>query len=254
MSEVTELTHKSAVARIRLTPWDERSLHIKTAEITEIRGLAQDLPELWILIDEWIKQRSVEYSFGRISADAMSTKQSIQEQGYRFVETSFLMSRHRTEEWPRTPASLQLYLSPATDQNLEELRAIAINDFHHGRFLEDPSIDPAQARARTGSWLTDLCARGDLHAVQMHGKNIGFAAHTVADDGGADLILYGVSSNFPMLALPLWISALKNLNEAGATRYRAMISAANVHVINLYLKLGFSVTTVQYGFSKWHTK
>ncbi len=254
MSEFTDLTHQSATARIRLTPWDERSLRIRTAEIIEASGSDSDLPGLWNLIDDWIKQHGVEYSFGRISADAMLAKQSFQRQGYRFVETSLLMSRLRTDEWPRTPASLSLQLSPVCDQDMEELRTIAINDFHHGRFLEDPSISPVQARARTGSWLADLCARGNLHAVQMHKKNIGFVAHTIGDDGCADLILYGVSSNFPMLALPLWVSALKSLNEAGATRYRAMISAANVHVVNLYLKLGFSVTSVHYGFSKWHTQ
>lgn len=252
MNQQVELRHGSAIARLRLTPWDQRSLGLRTAELLEITGTDSDLSELWTHIDSWLLQHRIEYSFGRIAADAPNLKEALQNLGYHFIETSMLLSRTRTDEWPRVSKSLKLELGAASPDDLADLRDIATNDFHHGRFLEDSTIQPNLARARTSGWLDDLHERENLKSARLHGKNIGFAADTLNVDGVADLILYGVSSNFPMLAVPLWVAALQRLNDMGAKRYQAMVSAANIPMINLYLRLGFSVTSVHYGFRKWH--
>lgn len=251
MNQHVELRQGNATARLRLTPWDQRSLGLRTAELLEITGTGNELSELWTHVDAWLLEHRIEYSFGRIATDAPQLKEALQNHGYHFIETSILLSRARTEEWPRVSKSLKLELGAPSPEDLDELRDIAFSDFHHGRFLEDPTIQPQLARARTSGWLDDLHERESLSSARLHGKNIGFVADTINADGVADLILYGVSSSYPMLALPLWVAALQRLNDMGATRYQAMVSAANIPMLNLYLRLGFSVTSVHYGFRKW---
>lgn len=253
-SSFIELEAGRARARVRLTPWDERSLGFRTAEIVELSAdSAQDTNELLAQIDAWLHEQDVAYSFGRIGAEQADLKEALQAHGYRYVETSFRMSRGRTEDWPRTPASLSPAIRASQSTDLERLSAIAVEDFHHGRFLEDPTLAPRAARSRTGNWLRDLHSGGHLHTALRGDTIVGFAADSMNPETKvADLILYGVSADYPMLALPLWIQSLQRLNKQGVRRYQAIVSAANTGVINLYGRLGFQVAATYYGFRKWH--
>ncbi|WP_372016029.1 hypothetical protein [Pseudoxanthomonas sp. 10H] len=239
-------------ARVRLTPWDERAFGFRTAEILKIEG-TDHLDPLIAMVDEWMTGEGVRYSFGRIGADAATQRQSLQEAGYQFIETSLMVGRPRTEQWPRVPGSLQLHSSLAQSSHLDDLARIGVEDFAHGRFLEDPTLDSDLAHLRTANWISDLARNRQLHGISLNDTLVGFCADSIdAETHTANLILYGVSSRYPMLALPLWINALQRLNQQGAKRYQAMLSAANVPVINLYLKLGFQVVSTHFGFRKWH--
>lgn len=256
MSDIdsTELIAGQARARLRLTPWDERSFGFRTAEIVEFSASSPlECDELMASIDAWMRERAIVYSFGRVGTAEPRLKLAFQRNGYRFIETSLRMSRAKTVEWPRTPSSLAISSRPATPSDLERLSAIAIADFHHGRFLEDPTLDDRAARARTANWLMDLARGGQLHTALLGETVVGFSADRIDPaSGAAEMILYGVSSDYPMLALPVWINALQRLTDNGARRYQAIVSAANIGVINLYTRLGFQVAASFYGFRKWH--
>ncbi len=238
---------------MRLTPWDERSLGLRTAELVEFSAeSAAAAAALMTQVQAWMVEHRIDYSFGRIDARDPHLKQVYQDHGYQFIETSLRMSRTRTAEWPRTPA-VKLVSRPPTPEDMQALAWIAVNDFHHGRFLEDPCLESEACRTRTVNWLRDLESAGQLRAMLLGHSVVGFAADTTDPESKtADLILYGVSSDYPMLAMPLWIDALNRLNEDGARRYQAIVSAANTGVMNLYSRLGFQVASTYYGFRKLH--
>ncbi|PJK00091.1 hypothetical protein CO615_05365 [Lysobacteraceae bacterium NML75-0749] len=143
-------------------------------------------------------------------------------------------------------------LRPATEDDLAVLQPIAYHDFHHGRFLEDPTIPVEHARKRSFYWVADLLQQGHLQAAESRGKIIGFHAERLdMEKRHADLILTGTCAAYAMLALPLWTTALSNLSERGIQHCSTLISTANTGVINLYARLGFHFDTALLGFRKY---
>lgn len=237
----------------RLTPWDERALGFVTAEVTalDVATLAHAAP-LLVELERWCATHSVRYLFGRIDATQPVAKAVLLQHGFAFVETSLTVSRSGFANLPQVPRGMLPTLRPATAGDVAELRQIAATDFAHGRFLEDPAIDPQRAAVRTANWIEDMVTGGLAYVAESRGRVIGFHAERVAADrSNCELLLTGASGPYAMLALPLWITALESLGVRGIPHCTTLVSAANTGIINLYARLGFHFNSTLFGFRKF---
>ncbi|MCU1047229.1 hypothetical protein JAK48_11755 [Stenotrophomonas maltophilia] len=237
----------------RLTPWDERALGFVTAEVTalEITRVEQAVPLLSEL-EQWCAAHAVSYLFGRIDATQLVAKSALLQHGYAFVETSLTVSRSGFANLPPVPRGMLPTLRLAGAADVAELRRIAATDFAHGRFLEDPAIDPQRAELRTANWIEDLISADLAYVAESRGRIIGFHAERVsADRSNCELLLTGATGPYAMLALPLWITALESLAARGIPHCTTLVSAANTGILNLYARLGFHFNSTLFGFRKF---
>ncbi|MGE8215077.1 MAG: GNAT family N-acetyltransferase [Stenotrophomonas maltophilia] len=237
----------------RLTPWDERALGFATAEVTALEIASVDqATALLAELEQWCAGQSVRYLFGRIDAMHAVAKAALLQQGYQFVETSLTVSRSGFANLPAVPRGMLPTLRPATAADVPELRRIAATDFAHGRFLEDPAIDPARAAQRTANWIEDLVSGGLAQVAESRGRTIGFHAERVdIAQRSAELLLTGATAPYAMLAVPLWITALEALAARDIQQCTTLVSAANTGIINLYARLGFHFNSTLFGFRKF---
>lgn len=237
----------------RLTPWDRRALGFGTAEITRLE--AETVDDALLLLREtetWAQVQGVRYLFGRVPADAGHLRSALSRSGYAMTECSLALSREGFEDLPKVPGRMRLELRPADRNDLPTLQAIARDDFHHGRFLEDPGIDHAAAVRRSINWVADLLDQGLLQTAAYGNQIVGFHAERLSDDGThARLILTGTAHRYAMLSMPLWLRALERLAARHASCCSTLVSAANVGVINLYARLGFHYDSTQFGYRKF---
>lgn len=252
---MTELSLQHGEARLeaRLTPWDERALGFATAEITALEAdSAGSASHLLAQAEAWAGDLSVRYLFGRVDGNAHLLRCALLAGGFQFVETSLTVSRSGMGNLPPVPRGMLPTLRPAVANDIPLLRGIAHDDFGHGRFLEDPAIDPARARRRSSNWIEDLVNGGLAYTAESRGRVIGFHAERVhAGEHRAELLLTGAASPYAMLAVPLWVTALESLAARDIQRCTTLVSAANTGILNLYARLGFQFNTSLTGFRKF---
>lgn len=240
-------------ADVRLTPWDERALGMRTAEIAGFAPTSADNGSaLLAQAEDWCREQGVRYLFGRFDASLAHAKQAILAADHAIVECSLTLSRRGFAGLPAVPASMRPVLRDFVESDLPELQRIAAQDFLHGRFLEDPSIDPVLAAKRTSNWIGDLARQGLARTAESGGRIIGFHAERLSADGRhAELILTGASSRYAMLGVPLWAVALESLAGRGVASCSTLVSAANTGIVNLYARLGFRYDSTLFGFRKY---
>lgn len=242
-----------AHADVRLTPWDERALGVRTAEIAHLAcESVEAATRLLDQIESWCRDQNVRYVFGRIDANNAPAKGAVLERGFDIVESSLALSRAHLGNLPDVPRGMKPALRPAVEADIPALRAIARDDFAHGRFLEDPAIDRHAAANRTANWIEDMVSQGLAQVAESRGRLIGFHAERVASDRPhADLLLTGAAAPYAMLAFPLWVVALESLAARQVKTCSTLISTANIGVVNLYARLGFHYDTALFGFRKF---
>lgn len=251
MREVS-LSHADGSLKARLTPWDERALGFATAEITQMQASDEEARNLLAQLGEWANDHQVRYIFGRVDANAHPLRGALLQANFQFVETSLTLSRSGMGNLPVVPRGMLPVLRPATAEDIPALREIAHADFGHGRFLEDPAIDPRLARLRTANWIEDLITGGLAWAAESRGRIIGFHAERIhQEQHHAELLLTGAAASYAMLAVPLWITALESLAARDIQRCTTLVSAANTGIVNLYARLGFQFNNTLTGFRKF---
>lgn len=240
-------------AKVRLTPWDERALGMRTAEIIRLEATTtKAAAALLAQAEQWCATQGVRYLFGRFDAACEPAKAAVLAAEHVIVECSLTLTRNGFDDLPTVPTRMRPLLREVADADVEELKRIARDDFHHGRFLEDPAIERSLATARTANWVGDLVQQGLMRTADSGGRIIGFHAERIAPDGRhADLILTGATARYAVLALPLWTAALESLRDRGVTSCSTLVSAANTGIVNLYAKLNFRYESTLFGFRKF---
>ena len=252
MSAVT-VSVEGGRADVRLTPWDERALGMRTAELVRLDVETREAGTAVLEQAElWCAGHGVRYLFGRFDAASAPAKAAVLEGGHAIVECSLTLARNGFNDLPAVPMRMRPGLREVMDADIAELERIAYDDFHHGRFLEDPAIDPTLAARRRANWIGDLVRQGLARTAELGGRVIGFHAERMDLSGQhAELILTGATARYAMLAMPLWIVVLESLRDRGAMSCSTLVSAANTGIVNLYAKLGFRYESTLFGFRKF---
>jgi hypothetical protein len=239
--------------RFRFTPWDARALGMGTSELLEVRYKdPQRLPELLQAYDRENAAAGIRLGYTRIHADDRLLKEELARAGFRYVETSMMVScdglkKHAFEKVFRRTVPL----APLTGaEAIAQVREIARDGFDYSRFHEDARIPLERARQRYYHWVDDLVAQGKhLVGYSTEGRVQAFMAYEVTE-GRVTLILGGSRPGNGFVSPYFWASLMAQLRDAGHTSAQARVSAANVGVLRLYIGLFFNVKSVDLGFNK----
>ncbi|QWE10859.1 GNAT family N-acetyltransferase [Polynucleobacter sp. es-EL-1] len=170
--------------------------------------------------------------------DPLTPATQIQKFGFRYVDT-LIVPRCHQEDFLAYPNS---EVSIAKSINLSDVSAIASNAFVHGRYHRDNSIPHHLAENRYQNWLTDLYVADKVLGIEYQGR---LAAFIAIED--SKLILHAVHSELrgQGLAKYLWTPVCEELFAKGCPTIESSISAANLAVVNLYARLGFTLKSAQ---------
>lgn len=247
MEEFRIIKNKSSLAYIN-TPWNEKSLILKSNEIMNIKY--RDVKDINDLLEEFEKKSiedKVELSVSRVSNNSEVLKK-LQESGFIKTEVSLevFLSFKKKEKY-KTKSKIEL--SNYRENFLEELKSFAYHDFHFGRFLEDFKIPISNSRRRTALWIEDLNSDATVQCFLglRNGVFIGFMYFKVKENK-VELVLGGVTSNYAHLATEFWKELInKFFNFHSIT---TVISASNPMIINMYSELGFKFKKSLIGLHK----
>jgi hypothetical protein len=246
LSAATRLTYRTA-------PWDARVLGGPVLDITTFEGSAPDeLRALLVRFDAVAAATGAGLAYVRVDGEARAQKRALLEDGFAHVETSYRVAHTRVQQAAEHDRFVRrgAELVPADGAALDVIRRILAEDFEHGRLHEDPWVPREAAAARYRNWLDDLVAQEhEIYAYVAQGRVVGLHVQKRRGDV-ADLVLTGVTRSHALLGVPLWATALRLVREQGVREARTLISAANVPIVNLYARLGFTFTTCLLGFHK----
>jgi L-amino acid N-acyltransferase YncA len=173
-----------------------------------------------------------------IKVDPLANKRLLHEQGFYYTDTLLETAGTRSQLLPlRTPDCLGPVVRVSRDFDLEQALAICHGAFAHGRFHRDFQLDPALADLRYDNWLRQLVAAGQVIGLFADQALAGFIAYS-----GNALVLHAVAPAWRGrgLAKYWWRAVITEMLDAGHDTIISSISAANMAVVNLYARQGFS--------------
>lgn len=249
-----EIKFNETALIFRHTPWDAKVLGIASNEILSVNiSSAEDLNEVFYLFESYCSENEIKFTNIRIPANDKLLKKTLQNFEFKFVESSVLVVRNNAPfiiEKSQLKLKEKIKVVNYETKHKEEILLIASKAFSFGRFAEDPSISEEINQKRNKNWLEDLVANETVKILLFKGEAIGFMAYKL-NENMCELILGGVSSNWQHLAPIFWLVVLDEINSTNQIKsYKTLISASNISVFNLYIKLGFSIYNNYWGFSK----
>ncbi|TCP19971.1 acetyltransferase (GNAT) family protein [Scopulibacillus darangshiensis] len=202
------------------TPWDKRAFGLETYEI---QGLTENLLS------------SLDGIEGHFTIKVAPTVSKALLHRYGFYYCDTLIEPYCTYE------TFQPFYDPAVSitesVELAMLTEMCLNTFTYDRFHRDFKIDDEQADQRYVNWLTDLYHSGSVFGLRCNGNAAGFFAYK---DGS--ILLHALSEQYrgKGLAKYFWSEACRALFSYDYHELSSSISAANLAILNVYSKLGFS--------------
>jgi ribosomal protein S18 acetylase RimI-like enzyme len=206
-------------------PWDTKAFCFNCYEVSPLE------------LDHLEELRKIPGHFTLRLNPLMSADQ-IQQFGFKYVDTLIVPACHRDD----FVAYSNSQVSIAKSINLSDVSSLASNAFMHGRYHRDYSIPRHLAEKRYQNWLNDLYVADKVVGIEYQGRLAAFIAIE-----GSKLILHAVHSELRGhgLAKYLWTPVCEDLFEKGQTTIESSISAANLAVVNLYARLGFTIQSAQ---------
>ena len=151
-----------------LVPWDTEILGVPVAQISELRvsdpaAAARDYEEF----ARWCAQEGIALCSCRVPAERVADSIFLEERGFRTIELNYLPRLEQLQSRSLPQDTLQV--ATATTQDREPLADMAVQVFRHGRFHQDPRIDPTlgDRRYRAWMWNARFAARNPRLACSM---------------------------------------------------------------------------------------
>lgn len=242
------------ILRFRATPWDTRAFGFSTSEILEIKY--SDLGHLNQLLQIYasrMQDQGVKFSYCRISAEDHTLKMALQLAEFYYAETSILLTKmdvHKENFGKIFKNNLNLSV-PQSEDDYEQIKVIAQNAFHYSRFHEDPHIVPKNAKLRYFNWIDDLRLQKKEFLIYKTENTIHTFITFSVDQEAVTLFVGGSDEGKGFLTPFFWSSFLTELQRRGIKRVGGIMSAANVPMFNMYVKLAFRVDKVLLGFHRF---
>ncbi|MBL0456199.1 hypothetical protein JD499_03085 [Aeromonas enteropelogenes] len=200
---------------------------------------------------EFIKCSGFEYIQARVE-HIREKRHALENAGFYYAEMSYELSfkNPKAHTFVRDLSNRLLLLPVQSQHDVDFIKAIAHDNFKHGRMLEDLNVDYPAAQQRMANWIDVLAKHPyELFIVKCNERNVGFhAQHPSADGQEVHWILTGTCSEYSMLSVPLWQSAFKLAQNRNVKSINTVISAANIGVLNLYNSFPFRVDRALCGY------
>lgn len=236
---------------VRPTPWNDVVLEKKTCEILDCCPDSSDFNSLLQPAIDFIKKSGFKYVQARVE-HIREKRRLLELAGFYYAELSYELSFRNPKHYvfERDLSRLLLLFPVKSQQDIAFIKTIALDNFKHGRMLEDVYVDYTAAQQRTANWIDALARSPHEIFLAKHGdKAVGFHAQRPSMNGrDLDWILTGTCSEYSMLSVPLWHAAFKLAQHRDIQKITTVISAANVGVLNLYNSFPFHIDRALCGY------
>jgi hypothetical protein len=242
------------VLTFRETPWDTQAFGFSTSEVLTIKyGDQLLLTELLRRYTYQAREDGVQFSYCRISAEDHDLKRALQLADYYYAETSLLLIKtdvHK-EHFGKIFKNDLVVSEPQSENDYDQIKIIAKNAFNYSRFHEDPNISSEKARLRYYNWIDDLRAQNKEFLIYKTGNTVNSFITFSVDKESVTLYVGGSDLGKGFLTPFFWATFLTKLQLRGVKRVGGIMSAANVPMFNMYVKLAFKVDKVLLGFHRF---
>jgi ribosomal protein S18 acetylase RimI-like enzyme len=225
-----------------LVPWDTEILGVPVAQIADVRvadaaGASRDYEEF----ARWCTRQRIALCACRLPSDRVADAMFLEERGFRFVELNYLPQLTGLQALELAQTGIDIETATAEDR--EPLAAIAAQVFRHGRFHQDPRIDPALGDCRYGAWLRNAFEHSGQRVLKclLDGAIVGFF---VVETPAPTQCFWSLTALAPGLqgrglGKRVWHAMLRHHRSEDVDVVTTSISSHNVPVFNLYAALGF---------------
>jgi ribosomal protein S18 acetylase RimI-like enzyme len=225
-----------------LVPWDSDIFGQPVAQISQLRITdAMQAHRDYQPFARWCSQHAIQLCACRIPAGDMVESMFLEDQGFRFVELNYLPVLTRLQE--RSLESNDIQVTAAETQDREALADMAEATLLHGRFHQDPRIDPALGGKRYRAWMRNAFTRSTQQVLKclLDGAIVGFFVVEQPQPTHCFWSLTGLAPGLQGRGLGkrVWNAVLDHHRRAGMELVSTSISSHNVAVFNLYVSLGF---------------
>jgi ribosomal protein S18 acetylase RimI-like enzyme len=225
-----------------LVPWDTEILGVPVAQINELRvsdpaAAARDYEEF----ARWCADEGIALCSCRVPAERVADSIFLEERGFRTIELNYTPRLEQLQSRSLPQDTLQV--ATATTQDREQLADMAAQVFRHGRFHQDPRIDPALGDRRYRAWMWNAFERPTQRVLKclLDGAVAGFFVVETPQAGHTFWSLTGLAPGLQGRGLGkrVWQAMLRHHQAEGEQTVSTSISSHNVPVFNLYVALGF---------------
>ena len=249
-----KIIYNGSYLLFRDTPWDSRAFGFKTNEILEIKSdKIKDTQNLLFVFEEKSIEEKIKLSYIRVNANDYEIKKTLSENNFLFIENTYDICHKnliRTDFIDVSKKFLNIYIPEEKDYL--QIMDIANTSFKYGRFHEDYNLCGSIADDRYKNWILDLKKqKKQFFVYKKKDIIISFIAYDIVEDK-ANLILGGSRIGYEPYSFLFWASFLEKIKGLGVKQVRTRISAANIGIINIYVKLGFYFNKMLSGFHKYY--
>ena len=225
-----------------LVPWDSEIFGTAVAQISriEVRDATRAAVDYGQFV-AWRARHDIQLCACRVPSDRLVDSMFLEADGFRFIELNYLPRLAGLQQ--RVFEQQGIEIAPALDSDREALAEMAGQVLRHGRFHQDPRIDPALGDKRYRVWMTNAFSRPTQTVLKcmLEGRVVAFFVieHPEAKHCFWSLIGLAPGLQGQGLGKRVWNAMLSQHREQGIERVSTSISSHNVAVFNLYVSLGF---------------
>lgn len=244
---MNEYGNNTAKITYRESFWDERVLGFPSIDIVSIEVI--DKLDYTLLIKFFLEYLNNRYKFVsfRMSLQEPVLKKELIKRGFVLVEQSYRVECLNPQLEGLLFSKIDVNFLSDSQEEIEEVKRIAREDFYYGRFFEDPFIKERVAQKRNEYWIDDMI-KNPSYRILIAKKNnsvIGFMAFS-DENTHVELLLGGLTSKYAHLSYSFWFHLFDNYFKNRLIK--TTISCSNLGVVNLYKKFGFNFTEHYVGF------
>jgi ribosomal protein S18 acetylase RimI-like enzyme len=226
-------------------PWDEVVCGFPVLQIDSIRVLGAGAEAAFAEFERQREQLAAGLVSCRLPHDCLIESMLLETRGFRFIEMVHAPELIFGASDP-APAVPLLDVSPARTEDMPALLDIAGQVFSHERFRMDHRLDPDISDQRYRNWVANTPAhpRQHLHVIRDGQQLIGFFITEDLADGCCywHLTAIAAAAQGRGYGRRAWSTMLQLARQQGARRVRTSVVARNYRVLNLYARLGFSLS------------
>jgi len=206
---------------LKPTPWDKRTFHIDTYELTDSS-------------EEALEETNIKEGHFTLKVDPLTNPKNIMKHGFYYMDS--LIEPVCKKENFHTIHKEKTSISRNYDE--AEILQIAEEAFMHGRFHRDFNIPNSLADMRYKRWVGDLIEENKIFNLLYEGRTAGFYAYDANK-----VLLLGIKKEFQGKGLTKSFTSrgCQEQFNLGYSKLRTSISAANVASLNLFYSLGFKL-------------
>lgn len=225
-----------------LVPWDTTILGVPVAQIADVRVLEprQAAADFTPFLD-WCADQRIALCACRVPSDRIADSMFLEAHGFRFIELNYQPRTSGLETATFAPDLIQVRNADAKDR--EPLAKLAGEVFRHGRFHQDPLIEPALGDRRYSIWLDNAFEQPHQNVLTctLEERIVGFFVVELHGTGHVHWSLNALAPGLQGhgLGKRVWRTMLERHRAEGAHTVSTSISSHNIAAFNLYVTLGF---------------